>query len=91
MEREKNLLPNLDWPAGRLYHALGLEVPLYTPIFVMSRVTGWSAHIIEQLDYAPVTRVYLQTKKRLWEDAGTNGGTQTPPPAAAPSGTSPAS
>src|SRR5205823_5916202 len=50
MEREKNLLPNLDWPAGRLYHALGLEVPLYTPIFVMSRVAGWSAHVIEQLD-----------------------------------------
>ena len=50
MEREKNMFPNLDWPAGRLYHALGLEVPLYTPIFVMSRVAGWSAHIIEQLD-----------------------------------------
>ena len=50
MEKEKNLLPNLDWPAGRLYHAIGLEVPLYTPIFVMSRVAGWSAHVIEQLD-----------------------------------------
>src|SRR5205085_8254358 len=50
LEREKNLLPNLDWPAGRLYHSLGLEVPLYTPIFVMARVTGWSAHVIEQLD-----------------------------------------
>jgi citrate synthase len=48
IEGEKNLMPNLDWPAGRLYHALGLEVPLYTPIFVMSRVTGWSAHIMEQ-------------------------------------------
>lgn len=47
---EKNLHPNLDWPAGRLYHALGLDVPLYTPIFVMSRVTGWSAHVIEQLE-----------------------------------------
>ncbi|MFM7152267.1 MAG: citrate/2-methylcitrate synthase, partial [Gemmataceae bacterium] len=45
---EKNLFPNLDWPAGRLYHSLGLEVPLYTPIFVMSRVTGWSAHVLEQ-------------------------------------------
>jgi citrate synthase len=45
---EKNLFPNLDWPAGRLYHALGLEVPLYTPIFVMSRVAGWAAHVIEQ-------------------------------------------
>ena len=47
---EKNLHPNLDWPAGRLYHALGLEVPLYTPIFVMSRVTGWAAHVIEQTE-----------------------------------------
>jgi 2-methylcitrate synthase/citrate synthase II len=56
MERGKNLLPNLDWPAGRLYHALGLEVPLYTPIFVMSRVAGWSAHIIEQLDHNRLIR-----------------------------------
>jgi citrate synthase len=45
---EKHLFPNLDWPAGRLYYALGLDIPLYTPIFVMSRVTGWSAHFIEQ-------------------------------------------
>ncbi|HXG10676.1 MAG TPA: citrate/2-methylcitrate synthase [Gemmataceae bacterium] len=50
LAEEKNLFPNLDWPAGRLYHALGLEVPLYTPIFVMSRVAGWSAHVIEQHD-----------------------------------------
>jgi citrate synthase len=47
---EKHLFPNLDWPSGRLYYALGLEIPLYTPIFVMSRVTGWSAHFIEQHD-----------------------------------------
>ncbi len=50
MEQEKNLMPNLDWPAGRLYHYMGLEIPLYTPIFVMSRVAGWSAHVVEQLD-----------------------------------------
>lgn len=56
VEAEKNLLPNLDWPAGRLYHALGLEVPLYTPIFVMSRVAGWSAHIVEQLDHNRLIR-----------------------------------
>ena len=48
LAEEKNLYPNLDWPAGRLYHALGLEVPLYTPIFVMARVAGWSAHVNEQ-------------------------------------------
>jgi citrate synthase len=56
MRGEKNLLPNLDWPAGRLYHSLGLEVPIYTPIFVMSRVAGWSAHIIEQLDHNRLIR-----------------------------------
>lgn len=50
MAREKNMYPNLDWPAGRLYHAMDLEVPLYTPMFAMSRVAGWSAHVIEQLD-----------------------------------------
>ncbi len=45
---EKHLFPNLDWPAGRLYYALGLETPLYTPIFVMARMAGWCAHFIEQ-------------------------------------------
>jgi 2-methylcitrate synthase/citrate synthase II len=53
---EKNLHPNLDWPAGRLYHALGLEIPLYTPIFVMSRVAGWSAHVIEQSEHNRIIR-----------------------------------
>jgi citrate synthase len=56
MAREKHLFPNLDWPAGRLYHALGLEVPLYTPIFVMARVAGWSAHVIEQLEHNRLIR-----------------------------------
>jgi citrate synthase len=50
MATEKNLYPNLDWPAGRLYHALRLSTPLYTPIFVQARVAGWAAHVIEQLD-----------------------------------------
>jgi citrate synthase len=53
---EKNLFPNLDWPAGRLYHALGLETPLYTPIFVMSRVAGWCAHVIEQAGHNRLIR-----------------------------------
>jgi len=56
LAREKNLFPNLDWPAGRLYHALGLEVPLYTPFFVAARVTGWCAHIIEQLGHNRLMR-----------------------------------
>ncbi len=53
---EKNLHPNLDWPAGRLYHTLGLEVPLYTPFFVASRVTGWCAHVIEQAEHNRLIR-----------------------------------
>jgi 2-methylcitrate synthase/citrate synthase II len=48
--QEKQLPPNLDWPSARLYHYLDLPVDLYTPLFVVSRVTGWSAHVIEQLD-----------------------------------------
>jgi citrate synthase len=47
---EKGLPPNLDWPSARLYHYLGLNVDLYTPLFVLSRVAGWSAHVIEQHD-----------------------------------------
>lgn len=50
MAAEKNMFPNLDWPAGRLYNAMKLEIPLYTPIFAMSRIAGWAAHVIEQLD-----------------------------------------
>ena len=49
MAAEKAMYPNLDWPAGRLYHALGLETPIYTPIFAMARVAGWGAHVVEQL------------------------------------------
>jgi citrate synthase len=48
VREEKGLPPNLDWPSARLYHYLGLEVDLYTPLFVASRITGWCAHIIEQ-------------------------------------------
>jgi citrate synthase len=56
LEQEKKLFPNLDWPAGRLYHALGLEIPLYTPLFVAARVSGWCAHIIEQMEHNRLIR-----------------------------------
>jgi 2-methylcitrate synthase/citrate synthase II len=56
MAAEKHMYPNLDWPAGRLYHSLGLEIPIYTPIFAMSRVAGWSAHVIEQLGHNRLIR-----------------------------------
>lgn len=53
---EKGLPPNLDWPSARLYHYMGLPIDLYTPLFVLSRVTGWSAHVIEQLDHNRIIR-----------------------------------
>ena len=45
----KGIPPNLDWPSARLYYYMGLPVDLYTPLFVVSRVVGWAAHVIEQL------------------------------------------
>lgn len=49
MFQAKGLYPNLDFPVAGAYYLMGLPIPLYTPIFVMSRITGWSAHVIEQL------------------------------------------
>jgi 2-methylcitrate synthase len=48
MLRRKNIHPNLDFPAGPAYHLMGFDIPLFTPIFVASRITGWAAHVIEQ-------------------------------------------
>jgi citrate synthase len=53
---QKHLPPNLDWPSARLYHYMDLDTDLYTPIFAMARVAGWSAHIIEQLDHNRLMR-----------------------------------
>jgi len=54
--QQKQLPPNVDWPSARLYHYMGLEIHLYTPIFAMARVAGWAAHIIEQLDHNRLMR-----------------------------------
>ncbi len=48
MVREKQIHPNLDFPAGPAYYLMGFEIDMFTPIFVMARTTGWSAHIFEQ-------------------------------------------
>lgn len=48
MLQRKGLKPNLDWPAARIYRALGLHRSVFTPIFVVSRMSGWTAHVIEQ-------------------------------------------
>lgn len=46
---KKNIHPNVDFPAAYAYYLLGIPIDLYTPIFVVARVSGWSAHAIEQL------------------------------------------
>lgn len=45
----KGIYPNLDFPAGPAYYLMGFPIPMFTPLFVMSRITGWTAHVIEQL------------------------------------------
>jgi 2-methylcitrate synthase len=49
MNEAKAIKPNLDYPAGPTYHLMGFDTPTFTPIFVASRITGWTAHIMEQL------------------------------------------
>ncbi|GAA3591662.1 bifunctional 2-methylcitrate synthase/citrate synthase [Klugiella xanthotipulae] len=48
MTERKNILPNLDYPSGPAYHILGFDTEIFTPLFVAARITGWTAHIIEQ-------------------------------------------
>ena len=45
-----NIRPNLDFPSGPAYYILGFDIEFFTPLFVMSRITGWTAHIIEQYE-----------------------------------------
>ncbi len=47
--QEKGIPANLDFPAGPTYALLDFDIPMFTPIFVMARVVGWCAHVIEQL------------------------------------------
>ena len=48
MAAASGIKPNLDFPTGPAYHLMGFDIPSFTPIFVMSRITGWTAHIMEQ-------------------------------------------
>jgi citrate synthase len=71
MLRDKNIYPNVDFPCGMTYFALGIPVPQYTPIFVASRITGWCAHIMEQHQNNRIIRPlarYTGESPRNWND-----------------------
>ena len=50
MLKEKGIFPNLDFPSAPVYYLMNFDIEMYTPLFVMSRITGWTAHIIEQIN-----------------------------------------
>lgn len=48
MTERTGIYPNLDYPTGPAYSLMGFDIEMFTPLFVMARITGWTAHIMEQ-------------------------------------------
>ena len=49
MQERKNIKPNLDYPSGPAYNLMGFDTTMFTPLFIAARITGWTAHVMEQL------------------------------------------
>lgn len=76
MLREKNLYPNVDFPAAAVYYMMGIPIPLYTPIFAAARIVGWTAHVIEQHDDNRLIRPrsdYIGPRERVFKPLEARG------------------
>ena len=77
MWERKKIPPNLDYYAAPIFYLLGIEVPLYTPIFAASRVFGWMAHYNEQVEENKLIRpdsVYVGPSGLKYQPVGTRSG-----------------
>jgi citrate synthase len=73
MKEEKNIDPNVDFFSATVYYSIGIEPDLYTCIFTMSRVSGWTGHVMEQASNNRLIRpraLYVGEKGLEWTAIG---------------------